>query len=234
MAKPRQPGKDFEVVHKPKARTSRRPPPAPVTDSAYLQAVMGDAQKPSVPVEILPSPPPGQVALDGELFPPLPESRAPRTADEFLSRITELWEDAQQRFLRIGELLTLAETRLTDDDRQALYDGLNRRFGKSARSQLMSAYRAIRDRVVPQEMAAAGYGTVYMLARLTDEQRSRAAAEGLLRPDIRQAEIRQFFQSARAPMSRESRIAELEAREAKLLAELARVRDELARERRQV
>lgn len=233
MAKPRQPGKDFEVVHKPKARPSRRPPPAPVADSAYLQAVMGGDQ-PSAPVEILTSPGPAEAALEGELFPPLPESRAPRTAEEFLSRISELWEDAQQRFLRIGELLALAETRLNEDERQALYDGLNRRFGKSARSQLMSAYRAIRDRVVPQEMAAAGYGTVYMLARLTEEQRSRAAAEGLLRPDVRQAEIRQFFQSARTPMSRESRIAELEAKEARLLAELAKVRDELARERGQV
>ncbi|CAO3441168.1 hypothetical protein [Azospirillum endophyticum] len=233
MVKPRQPGKDFEVEHKPKARPSRRPPPAPAAGSAYLKAVMDDVQKPVPAVEVLPSPLPMGAALEGELFPPLPESRAPRTADEFLARISELWEDAQQRFLRIGELLALAETRLNENERQALYDGLNRRFGKSARSQLMSAYRAIRDRIVPQEMAAAGWNTVYMLARLSDEQRSQAEAAGLLRPDVRQSEVRQFWKSVRTPAepSHEVRIAELEAEERRLLAQLTKVREALARER---
>ncbi|CAO3438976.1 hypothetical protein [Azospirillum doebereinerae] len=208
----------------PRMRKPKAPPPS-LAQSAYLQTVMDAAP----PAEAMHSPVPA--ALEGEVFPPLPEAHTPRTADEFLTRISELWEDAQQRFLRIGELMALAETRLDEEERAALYEGLNRRFGKSARSQLMSAYRAIRDQIVPMEMAAAGYGTVYMLARLTDEQRRRAAAEGLLRPDVRQVEIRNFFQAVRSPMGRETRIAELQAKEAKLLAELARVRDALARER---
>lgn len=226
MAKIKTPAAAATPETKPAARTRKPKPPAPsLAQSAYLQNVMADPP-PAQALQPIPT-----AALEGEVFPPLPEAHAPRTADEFLLRISELWEDAQQRFLRIGELMTLAETRLNDDERAILYEGLNRRFGKSARSQLMSAYRAIRDQIVPLEMAAAGYGTVYMLARLSDEQRSRAATEGLLRPDVRQAEIRNFFQTVRAPMNQETRIAELEAREAKLLAELAKVRDALARER---
>lgn len=211
-------GKDVEVARKPK-----EPPPS-LAMSAYLTTVMAEAAPPVEP------PPPEPVALTGDVFPPLPEGRIPRTVDEFLTRIAELWEDAQQRFLRIGELLSLAESRLGEDERAALAEGLNRRFGKSARSQLMSAYRAIRDEVVPLEMAATGYGTVYMLARLTDSERRQAEERGLLRPDVRQAEIRAFWKSVRTPpSSAATRRADLEARRAKLLLEISRIDDELAR-----
>lgn len=217
-------GKDFEVVHKPRSRKPKEPPPS-LAMSAYLTTVMAEA---APPVEPLPVAEP--VALDGDLFPPLPEVRIPQTVDEFLTRISELWEDAQQRFLRIGELLSIAETRLSEDERLALYEGLNRRFGKSARSQLMSAYRAIRDNLVPAELAAAGYGTVYMLARLTDAERQQAAERGLLRPDVRQSEIRAFWKAVRtAASSTATRRAELEARRAKLLLEIQRIDDDLAR-----
>ncbi|AWJ87900.1 hypothetical protein TSH58p_30830 (plasmid) [Azospirillum sp. TSH58] len=215
-------GKDFEVVRKPRLRKPKEPPPS-LAMSAYLATVMAEA---APPVE----PPPEPVALDGDLFPPLPESRIPQTVEEFLTRISELWEDAQQRFLRIGELLSIAETRLGEGERAALHEGLNRRFGKSARSQLMSAYRAIRDNVVPPELAATGYGTVYMLARLTDSERQQAAERGLLRPDVRQSEIRAFWKDVRAPSpSTATRREELEARRARLLLEIQRIDDELAR-----
>ncbi|WP_211111393.1 hypothetical protein, partial [Azospirillum brasilense] len=161
---------------------------------------------------------------------PLPGGHFHQAVEEFLTRIAELWEDAQQRFLRIGELLSLAESRLGEEERAALAEGLNRRFGKSARSQLMSAYRAIRDEVVPLEMAATGYGTVYMLARLSDAERRQAAERGLLRPDVRQSEIRAFWKSVRTPLSSAAtRRADLEARRAKLLLEISRIDDELAR-----
>ena len=216
-------GKDFEVVRKPRSRKPKEPPPS-LAMSAYLTTVMAEATPPVDP------PPPEPVAVDGDVFLPLPEGRIPQTVDEFLTRISELWEDAQQRFLRIGELLSIAETRLGEDERAALYDGLNRRFGKSARSQLMSAYRAIRDNLVPLELAAAGYGTVYMLARLTDDERQQAAERGLLRPDVRQSEIREFWKAVRTPPpSTATRRAELEARRAKLLLEIQRIDDELAR-----
>ncbi|MFC5356449.1 hypothetical protein [Azospirillum himalayense] len=216
-------GKDVEVARKPRLRKPKEPPPS-LAMSAYLTTVMAEAAPPVEP------PPPEPVALTGDVFPPLPEGRIPRTVDEFLTRIAELWEDAQQRFLRIGELLSLAESRLGEDERAALAEGLNRRFGKSARSQLMSAYRAIRDEVVPLEMAATGYGTVYMLARLTDSERRQAEERGLLRPDVRQSEIRAFWKSVRTPpSSAATRRADLEARRAKLLLEISRIDDELAR-----
>ncbi|WP_211100370.1 hypothetical protein [Azospirillum sp. TSH58] len=209
-------------MRKPRLRKPKEPPPS-LAMSAYLATVMAEA---APPVE----PPPEPVALDGDLFPPLPESRIPQTVEEFLTRISELWEDAQQRFLRIGELLSIAETRLGEGERAALHEGLNRRFGKSARSQLMSAYRAIRDNVVPPELAATGYGTVYMLARLTDSERQQAAERGLLRPDVRQSEIRAFWKDVRAPSpSTATRREELEARRARLLLEIQRIDDELAR-----
>ncbi|MDW7554560.1 hypothetical protein D9623_28665 (plasmid) [Azospirillum brasilense] len=223
MAKEKVAGKDFEVVRKPRARKPKETPPS-LAQSAYLTTVMNTV---AAPVEH--PPPPMVQALDGDIFPPLPEGRIPQTVDEFINRISELWEDAQQRFLRIGELLSIAETRLSEEDRAALYEGLNRRFGKSARSQLMSAYRAIRDNVVPVEVAAAGYGTVYMLARLSDDERRQAAERGLLRSDVRQSEVRQFWKALRGPApSNATRRAELEARRAKLLLDIQKIDDELA------
>jgi hypothetical protein len=221
MAKGKVAGRDFEVQHKPRSRKPREI--ADLSASAYLQTVME-----SLPQPVEPPPP---VPLEGVVLPPLPEGHIPRTVDEFLTRISELWEDAQQRFLRIGELLAIAETRLTSEERATLFEVLNRRFGKSARSQLMSAYRAIQDRTVPSEMAAAGYGTVYMLSRLSNDERQEAAKVGLLRPDVRQSEVREFVRSIRGPASAETRVAALEAKRARLLAELEKVERELENER---
>ncbi len=210
-------------------RRATEPPPSLAT-SAYLQTVLAGAVPPVEPV-------PAAVVEEAAVFPPLPEAHIPRTAAEFLTRIAELWEDAQQRFLRIGELLTLAETRLDPEERARLLEALNRRIGKSARSQLMSAYRAIRDNRVPREMAAAGYGTVYLLSRMTEEERAQAAERGLLRPDVRQSEIRHFWTDLRAPppapaagrSATARRRAELEARRARLVLEIRRIDAELAR-----
>lgn len=222
MARHTIPEEEPEAVRKPSSRSRSMAPP-PLAGSAYLATVMNGVAPPAD----APAPPPG--LLEGEVFPPLPEGRIPQTVDEFLNRISELWEDAQQRFLRIGELLSIAETRLNEEERAALHEGLNRRFGKSARSQLMSAYRAVRDNVVPAELAAAGYGTIYMLARLSDAERQRAAEQGLLRPDVRQSEVREFWRTIRTqPPSNAARRAELEARRAKLLLEIQKIDDALA------
>lgn len=204
-----------------KGRGTRRPAGGEIDTSRYLATVLTS--------QIAPLEPPPPAAVDGEIFPPLPDSQTPRTLDEFIGRITELWEDAQQRFLRIGELLTIAEEQLAPEERTVLHETLNRRFGKSARSQLMSAYRAIRAKLVPPEMAAAGYVTVYTLARLSPEDRQRAAAAGLLRPDVRQAEVRAFFTAAKANVSVAAAREALEARRARLIAEIARIDAELAR-----
>lgn len=189
--------------------------------SQYLATVLSG--------EVVAVEPPPSSPLSGEVFPPLPESQMPRTVDEFVTRITDLWEDAQQRFLRIGELLTIAAEQLTTDEQAVLYETLNRRFGKSARSQLMSAYRAIRANIVPSEMAAAGYVTVYTLARLSEEERRQAAAAGLMRPDVRQSDVRAFFSAKRSGRSKTATRSSLEARRARLVAEIARIDAELAR-----
>lgn len=69
MAKRTQPvaGKDIEVVHKPRPRKPKDAPPLAM--SAYLATVMTETS----PAEAAPQP----AALNGDVFPPLPEGRIP-------------------------------------------------------------------------------------------------------------------------------------------------------------
>lgn len=146
----------------------------------------------------------------------------PRTTDDFAEAITTEWEGAQERFLRIGALLIRAQADLSDADYLALAERLP--FGKAVRSQIMTAYKAINSGLVPKAVAPAGYTTVYALATLTPDERQQAANAGLLRPDVKQAEVRAFTSAIRPPKEKD-RTAKL-AERARLLKRL----DELNRE----
>lgn len=223
MARRRDPvaGRDFQVVKKPPSRSRKRPPVADVTSSPYMAEALSGGGALTV---VEPPPPP---ALDGEIFPPLPESHVPNSLDEFLTRISDLWESIREQFLRIGELLVIAREKLSPEDQAVLRSTLDHRYGKSARSQIVLAYEAIADGVVPRTMAAAGYNTICMLARMSADERQLAASNNLMRSDVRQSEVRAFYRDLRSPKG--SRRQELEARRARLLEEVRRIDDELAR-----
>ncbi len=163
------------------------------------------------------------IAAAPEILPPLPP--ALQTIDDFVAAISVEWENAQQRFLRIGDLLDGAEKRLARPDYLALVERLP--FGKSTRSQLLTAYRAIRTERVPPQVAAAGYSTVYQLASMGDEARKKAAQAGLMRPDVRYAEVKAFVRDLRDGSAAPSK-AMLEAKLKRLLAEVEEVKRQLA------
>lgn len=166
----------------------------------------------------------GVRAPQADILPPaLP---APRTVDEFAAAITLEWEDAQRRFLRVGALLDAAERALAVSD----YQELTARIGisKSVRSQILHAFRALQSGRVPEEMAAAGYATVYLLSDLTDDERQAASREGLLVPNVAKAAVQKFRRSIRSSQAQDER-ARLEARRARLEAELTEVMEALRR-----
>lgn len=164
-------------------------------------------------------------ALSGEVLPPSPAPiPAPQTVDDFAGAIQHEWENAQQRFVRIGELLDAAELTLARPDYMQLVGRLP--FGKSARSQLLTAYRAIKSGRIPLQVAAAGYSTVYQLASMGDDEREKAAKAGLMRPDVRYAEVKEFAKGLRPPPASPDRAA-LEARLARLLEEAEEVRRQI-------
>ncbi|HYD32442.1 MAG TPA: hypothetical protein VEB64_16490 [Azospirillaceae bacterium] len=169
------PGRDFEVAAKPTRRKK----------AAELPNLSPDLMKQALAplAESLPSL--HAPTVEPEILPP-----EPKTVSEFASAIRTEWESAQERFLRIGELLDMASLSLGRDGIAQLDASLP--FGRSAKSQLLTAYRAIRSGRVPEEVASAGYATVYLLAAMDDDAREAAKAEGLLRPDVRQADVKAF------------------------------------------
>lgn len=150
-----------------------------------------------------------------EVLPPAPP--APQTVDDYVSAITVEWEDAQRRFLRVGALLDAAERSLAAPDFQELVRRVN--ISPSVRSQILLAYRALQSGRVPQEMSAAGYATVYLLADLSDSEREAAAREGLMVPTVPKAAVQKFKRTVRGRQTDER---------AQLLAERERVMKRLS------
>lgn len=191
-----------EVVRKP----SRRRPAVLSMDEAAIREQarrsMGGLPSLSPPAEVLP-----------------PE---PRTAAEFGAAIRAEWETAQSRLLRVGSLLDAAETSLSRPDYMSLVDALP--FGKAARSQLLTAYRAIRSGRVPETIAPAGYTTVYLLASMSDDERMAAEQAGLMRADVSRAEVTAFRRERSSGLNTAPDRSALLAKRRKLLGELLAVR----------
>lgn len=198
-------GKTFEVVEKPQRR-SRIAAFSPEELMAGLEPVAKSlpSSKPFAEPEILP-----------------PE---PRTVDDYAAEIGRLWEDAQRTFLRIGEYLDAAQAKLSAEEFATLVARLP--FGKSARSQLMRAYRAIKSGSLPTGVERAGYVTVYQITTLSEPERQQALAQGIIRPDMRREDLLAFKRQVRA--TQVDRRAELERERDRLRAEVERAQRRLA------
>ena len=163
--------------------------------------------------------------LRGEVLPPVPQS-----LDEFDAAISEELVRARKSYLRIGELLSVADETLQPEQRAELVKRLGARFDlkKSALTQMMKAFRAIRSGRIPEVVASAGYTAVYTLAKLDDESREKAKSAGLFRSGVRQADVRAFVQELKAPRNDKGKKEALEAELERLLARVEKVRAELA------
>jgi len=140
--------------------------------------------------------------VSGEVLPPIsapPSSTTtprPQTADDFATEIAQLWSTAQETFLDIGRLLDDAQRMLPPDGYVRLCGALP--FGKSARSQLLSAYRLIGARVLPDGVERAGYAAIYLCATLTEREREQAIREGVIGPSMQKHDIVAFRRRIRS------------------------------------
>lgn len=176
----------------------------------------------------------------------LPPPRPPESAEEYQEAIGTLWRRAQASFVEIGRHLEEAERRLDPAAYAEMCRGLP--FDRSARSQLLGAYRLVRSGALPAGVEAAGYATVYLAATLTEQERGAAIAEGIIGPGMSRRAIVEFKRRVRAaaqpepdvsPADAERRerlvggldalLAERQARLKALLAECRRVDEERRR-----
>ncbi len=164
-----------------------------------------------------------------------------RTPEEFAQEIATLWREAEQRYLMIGRYLIRAKAQLPHG---AYLDLIEHAlpFGPRVAQRLVIVAAAIDGGALPKEQLPPSYSTIYVLATLPPEDRDEAVRVGLVRPDVRRAEIEEFKRQRRAtrklllslppaaepiapdPIQEErarilSRLAEIQAEEKRLRAE---------------
>jgi hypothetical protein len=177
--------------------------------------------------------PPEPVLVEGDArVQALRSARAePRRPDEYVEEIARLWGRAQGAFLDIGRLLIRAKEALPHGEYTAAVEA---RLPFSARTayQLREAARwAIEmDRVkaIPTERLPGSYSTIYLLSTLDPPTLEQAEAEGLIRPELRRAELIAWRQGRGGGAGAGGR-RDLLARRRRLQRERERLDEELRR-----
>jgi hypothetical protein len=156
-------------------------------------------------------------------------STTPETPDDFVAEINRLWGRAQGAFLDIGRLLIRAKDMLPHGEYIAAVEE-RLPFASRTAYQLREAARwAIemdRRHTIPFERLPGSYSTIYLLSTFDPPTLEAAEAEGLVRPELRRAELIAWRrEKGGATPDRKA----LQARRDRLLRERARLDDELQR-----
>lgn len=120
------------------------------------------------------------------------------TRAEFRAEIIRLWGEAEKRFLAIGRYLLEAKERLAHGEFKAMI-AEDLPLSYPAAFRMMSVAKAIDEGVVARDQIPASYTVAYEIISLDEDERTQAIAAGLVRPDVRRAEIMAFKRQLRAP-----------------------------------
>jgi hypothetical protein len=116
----------------------------------------------------------------------------PRLPEDYVSAISQLWRQAQGAFLEIGRLLIRAKDTLPHGDYTEAVEARLPFSGRTA-YQLREAARWALEmherRTITLDRLPGAYSTIYLLSTLDRDALLRAEAEGLIRPDLRRAEL---------------------------------------------
>jgi len=155
----------------------------------------------------------------------------PKTPDDYVETISQLWGKAQAAFLDIGRLLIRAKETLPHGDFTAAVEA-RLPFSSRTAYQLREATRWVleieRRRTLPLDRLPSGYTTVYLLSTLEPQMLEQAQEEGIIRPDLRRAEIISWKKNKGSGETPEQRRARLTRERQKLVDELRRIEAELS------
>jgi hypothetical protein len=152
----------------------------------------------------------------------------PQKPEDYVEAISQLWGRAQSAFLDIGKLLIRAKERLPHGEYIA---SVEERLPFAARTayQLREAARWALDmdrrKTITLDQLPGSYSTIYLLSTLDPPTLERAQAEGVVRPELRRAELIAWRRGQEVGGGRQR----LQARKEKLLRERARLDEELRR-----
>lgn len=156
--------------------------------------------------------------------------REPQRAEDYVAEISRLWSRAQSAFLDIGRLLIRAKEVLPHGEYVVAVEA-QLPFGARTAYQLREAARWAlemdRTATIPLSRLPGSYSTIYLLSTLDPRALQAAEQVGLIRPELRRAELIAWRRDRGGP-SDESREA-LEAKRQKLRREKERLEAELRR-----
>ena len=153
----------------------------------------------------------------------------PKSPSDYVEAIEQLWGKAQSAFLDIGRLLLRAKEELPHGDYMAAVEQ-RLPFASRTAYQLREAARWAlemdRRKTITIDRLPGSYSTIYLLSTLDQPTLEAADAEGLVRPELRRAELIAWRRQ------RGGRVVDrgsLNARRERLLRERARLDEELRR-----
>lgn len=126
----------------------------------------------------------------------------------YVREISRLWNEAKDKFLAIGEYLTLAKQQLAHGEYEAMIRS-QLPFGKSAAHRIRAVAEAVRDGRLTRDSLPQSYATAYELTLLTDQQLRIAEDRGLVRPDVYRSEIVAFRRAVDRPSTKDGRQSQL-------------------------
>jgi hypothetical protein len=146
----------------------------------------------------------------------------------YVREISRLWSEAKDKFLAIGEYLSLAKEQLAHGEYEAMIRS-QLPFGKSAAHRMRTVAEAVRNGRLARDSLPQSYATAYELTLLNDQQLRLAESRGLIRPDVHRAELVAFRRAFDKPTTVEGRQSELLREWRKLGAEIERLQEKLRR-----
>lgn len=173
--------------------------------------------------------PPSAVLLEGDARVAALQiaKQEPRTPDDYIEAIGTLWNRAQSAFLDIGKLLLRAKERLPHGEYTAALEAklpFSSRTAYQLREATRWALEMDRRQTITLDRLPGSYSIIYLLSTLDPPMLEAAETDGLVRPNLRRAELLTWRQN-RAGRAEDR--ASLEARRDKLRRERERLESEI-------
>jgi hypothetical protein len=152
----------------------------------------------------------------------------PQAAEDYVATINHLWRQAQGTFLEIGKLLIRAKDTLAHGEYTEAVEARLPFSGRTAyqlREAARWAMEMDRLQTISLTQLPGAYSTIYLLSTLDRSSLERAKHDGLIRPDLRRAELVAWRQKRTGKPVRKR--ADLEARREKLRRDRERLDAEL-------
>jgi len=144
----------------------------------------------------------------------------------YVREISRLWSEARDKFLAIGEYLSLAKRQLAHGEYEAMIRS-QLPFGKSAAHRMRTVAEAVGSGKLARDNLPLSYATAYELTLLSDQQLRLAEDRGLVRPDVHRSEIVAFRRAFISPGTTDGRQGALLYEWQKLGAEIRQLQEQL-------